>query len=135
MTPCFLRCLSDVTRLSKYLVDPSSRCQIEVDIAWTDLISHSTEGEYGKVAPLRVLSFDIECAGRKGVFPEADKDPGMSIVSLILPLFNPTFNPTFLNFIISLRAQIHLYTFLSRNLPRSSWFSLNAQVNLMEKVG
>lgn len=42
-------------------------CQYEVDVGWTDLISHPAEGEWQRIAPLRVLSFDIECAGRKGV--------------------------------------------------------------------
>ena len=43
-----------------------SRCQIEVDISCHDFISHPAEGEWAKVAPFRILSFDIECAGRKG---------------------------------------------------------------------
>jgi len=43
-----------------------SRCQIEVDIAWNELISYPCEGEWLKIAPVRILSFDIECAGRKG---------------------------------------------------------------------
>lgn len=45
-----------------------SLCQYEVDVGWTDLISHPAEGEWQRIAPLRVLSFDIECAGRKGAF-------------------------------------------------------------------
>ena len=43
-----------------------SRCQIEVDVAWDQFVSHGAEGEWLKLAPLRILSFDIECAGRKG---------------------------------------------------------------------
>ena len=43
-----------------------SRCQLEVDVAWDALVSHPAEGEWQNIAPLRVLSFDIECAGRKG---------------------------------------------------------------------
>ena len=43
-----------------------SRCQLEVDVSWEDFISHPAEGEWSKVAPFRILSFDIECAGRKG---------------------------------------------------------------------
>lgn len=45
-----------------------SLCQYEVDVGWTDLISHPAEGDWQRIAPLRVLSFDIECAGRKGTF-------------------------------------------------------------------
>jgi DNA polymerase delta subunit 1 len=62
---------------------PESFCQWEVDVVASDLISHSTEGEYSKVAPLRVLSFDIECAGRKGVFPEASVDPVIQIANIV----------------------------------------------------
>lgn len=43
-----------------------SRCQIEVDVSWTDFIVHAPEGEWASVAKFRILSFDIECAGRKG---------------------------------------------------------------------
>ena len=46
-----------------------SRCQMEVDVSWEDFISHVPEGEWSSVAPFRILSFDIECAGRKGKAP------------------------------------------------------------------
>ena len=46
--------------------DLLSRCQIEADVSWEKLVSHAPEGEWAKVAPFRILSFDIECAGRKG---------------------------------------------------------------------
>lgn len=35
------------------------------------------------MAPLRILSFDIECAGRKGIFPEAQMDPVIQIASVV----------------------------------------------------
>lgn len=57
--------------------------QIEVDVMYQDLISHEPEGEWSKVAPLRILSFDIECAGRKGVFPDAKIDPVIQIASMV----------------------------------------------------
>lgn len=41
-------------------------CQLEADVGWADFISHPPEGDWQGIAPLRVLSFDIECAGRKG---------------------------------------------------------------------
>lgn len=43
-----------------------STSQLEIDIHYSDLISYAPEGEWSAVAPLRVLSYDIECAGRKG---------------------------------------------------------------------
>ncbi|KAK6191029.1 hypothetical protein SNE40_002779 [Patella caerulea] len=44
----------------------TSRSQIELDVSWEDFISHPAEGDWSVVAPYRILSFDIECAGRKG---------------------------------------------------------------------
>jgi DNA polymerase delta subunit 1 len=35
------------------------------------------------MAPLRILSFDIECAGRKGVFPETNEDPVIQIANVV----------------------------------------------------
>ncbi|KAM3963556.1 LOW QUALITY PROTEIN: DNA polymerase delta 1, catalytic subunit [Aphomia sociella] len=65
-------------------IKPESRCQIEVDIAWNNFIAHQPEGEWSKVAPIRILSFDIECAGRKGVFPEPNHDPVIQIASMVI---------------------------------------------------
>ncbi|KAM8927098.1 DNA polymerase delta catalytic subunit [Pelodytes ibericus] len=61
-----------------------SLSQLEVDVSSDDLISHQAEGEWQKIAPLRVLSFDIECAGRKGIFPEPEKDPVIQIANMVL---------------------------------------------------
>ena len=58
--------------------------QVEVDVAWDQLISHAPEGEWSTVAPLRILSFDIECAGRKGIFPEPEKDPVIQIANMVV---------------------------------------------------
>lgn len=65
-------------------LQPESRCQIEVDVAWNMFIAHQPEGEWSKVAPIRILSFDIECAGRKGVFPEPSHDPVIQIASMVI---------------------------------------------------
>lgn len=35
------------------------------------------------MAPLRILSFDIECAGRQGIFPEAQIDPVIQIANMV----------------------------------------------------
>lgn len=69
------------------LVDPNlkvSTCQIECSVDYSDLISHPSEGEWLKMAPLRILSFDIECSGRKGIFPEATHDPVIQIANVVL---------------------------------------------------
>ena len=63
--------------------DRQSNCQIEAYVSYRDLIAHPADGEWAKMAPLRVLSFDIECAGRKGVFPEANQDPVIQIANVV----------------------------------------------------
>ncbi|KAK4705460.1 DNA polymerase delta subunit 1, partial [Phenoliferia sp. Uapishka_3] len=60
-----------------------SNCQYEIDCDHKSFISHAPEGQWSHVAPLRILSFDIECAGRKGIFPEPDKDPVIQIASMV----------------------------------------------------
>lgn len=73
--------------IGKYkLISPRERhsnCQIEAQIDYRDLIAHPAEGDYSKSAPLRILSMDIECAGRKGIFPKADIDPVIQIANVV----------------------------------------------------
>ncbi|KAI9748840.1 MAG: DNA-directed DNA polymerase delta [Candelina submexicana] len=63
--------------------DRHSNCQIEAYVHYRDLIAHHNDGEWAKMAPLRILSFDIECAGRKGIFPEANHDPVIQIANVV----------------------------------------------------
>jgi DNA polymerase delta subunit 1 len=48
-----------------YSVRPShqkeSHCQIEVDVVHEYVIGHKAEGVWSKLAPIRILSLDIEC--------------------------------------------------------------------------
>ena len=77
-----------------------STCQIELNVRcgacvllscqvlstprrWDAFISYAPEGDWEKIAPLRILSFDIECAGRKGIFPEASTDPVIQIANMV----------------------------------------------------
>lgn len=46
-------------------------------------MAHEAAGEWSKMAPFRVLSVDIECLGRKGCFPEAEKDAVIQIASTV----------------------------------------------------
>jgi DNA polymerase delta subunit 1 len=60
------------------------KCVVDfVHVRYDQFISHAPEGEWSDMAPLRILSFDIECAGRKGVFPEANVDPVIQIASVV----------------------------------------------------
>lgn len=60
-----------------------SSCQIEADVVYESMIAHPPDGEWQRVAPLRILSFDIECAGRKGHFPEPEHDPVIQIANTL----------------------------------------------------
>ena len=72
---------------TKYKLIPEqskqSNCQIEAEICYLDLVAHKPDGEWAKMAPLRIMSFDIECAGRKGIFPEANHDPVIQIANVV----------------------------------------------------
>lgn len=59
-----------------------STAQIEVEISYKDVISHAPEGQFAKIAPIRVLSIDIECAAKAGRFPNAELDPVIQISNI-----------------------------------------------------
>lgn len=60
-----------------------SNCQLEAEVSYHYLIAHEPVGDWAKIAPLRILSFDIECCGRKGIFPEANQDPVIQIANVV----------------------------------------------------
>ncbi|MES1903380.1 MAG: hypothetical protein MHPSP_003090, partial [Paramarteilia canceri] len=47
-----------------------------------DIISHSPENEWGKIANYRILSFDLEAMNDKGRFPTADRNEVIQIASV-----------------------------------------------------
>ncbi len=61
---------------SKYvLIEPyaqTSTSQIELAVNYKDIVAHQPTGDWLKFAPLRILSFDIECYKVGGEFPSAD---------------------------------------------------------------
>eukprot|EP01031_Cornospumella_fuschlensis_P034500 gene34500-41770_t len=61
----------------------TSRCTLEVDVAYNNIVSHECTGIYSSIAPLRVCSFDIECGGRKGHFPDPQFDPVIQIANIV----------------------------------------------------
>ena len=54
-----------------------------MDVFYSEVKPRPSEGEWNKIAPLRILSVDIECQGRKGHFPEAEKDPVIQIANTV----------------------------------------------------
>eukprot|EP00474_Spongospora_subterranea_P000728 CRZ01186.1 hypothetical protein [Spongospora subterranea] len=64
--------------------DPVSSCQLEYDCFYSSLKALPMDDpEWLGLAPLRIMSFDIECAGRPDVFPDADIDPVIQIAVIV----------------------------------------------------
>ena len=63
-----------------------SRCQVEIDVDYSMIEPLKPKGEWSKIAPLRCLSFDIECAPEKG-FPQDDKDPVIQIAAILKVIY------------------------------------------------
>ena len=60
-----------------------STCQLEIDVPnYHDLDRPKGEKENSRIAPLRILSFDIEWAAEKHKFPEAERDPVIQIANI-----------------------------------------------------
>ncbi|RKP19156.1 DNA polymerase delta catalytic subunit [Rozella allomycis CSF55] len=86
MIDCEIRGMSWIElQKGKYTLieNKNTPCQLEVEVYYEDLTSHLPEGEWQKLSPLRILSFDIECAGRKGVFPDANEDSVIQIANMV----------------------------------------------------
>ena len=61
-----------------------THCQIEFDVYdYNNVKSLPCEGKYSKLAPLRILSFDIECSADKGRFPQPKSDPAIQIANIV----------------------------------------------------
>ena len=62
----------------------ASVCQIELDVDnYNNVECLPCEGEYSKIAPLRILSFDIECSAAEGKFPTPKTDPIIQIANIV----------------------------------------------------
>lgn len=70
-------------KYTERLVDLGSGCQAEVDIMYDDLEVHRCEGNFLDISPLRTLSFDIECSGRPGIFPDPEHDSVIQIANVL----------------------------------------------------
>ena len=61
-----------------------SNAQIEIDVEnYNNAHCLPCEGDYQHIAPLRILSFDIECSADKGRFPQAQLDPIIQIANIV----------------------------------------------------
>ena len=60
-----------------------STCQFEIDVQdFTNIESVPLEHD-STIAPLRILSFDIECCADKGKFPTPECDPVIQIANIV----------------------------------------------------
>lgn len=56
---------------------------MELDVYdYKSIVVHKCENEYARIAPLRILSFDIECLSERGKFPTAENDPIIQIANM-----------------------------------------------------
>jgi DNA polymerase delta subunit 1 len=68
------------------LITERRQCQttVEASISYRDLIVYPVDDEdWGHIAPLRTVSFDIECAARPGTFPDPQIDPVIQIANYV----------------------------------------------------
>ncbi|KAF8288963.1 putative DNA polymerase delta catalytic subunit [Trypanosoma cruzi] len=59
----------------------TSTCQIELCCSHEAVQNHDAVGQYLSIAPFRILSIDIECQGKKGLFPDPEEDPVIQIAN------------------------------------------------------
>lgn len=96
----------DHVRVVPYGTDRKSRAQIELQVAPTDVNPISLD-ERPDVAPLRIMSFDIECITQHGEsrFPDAEMDPCIQIAAVVQALGDDEKHP----------AQQYLWTTIPQN--------------------
>ncbi|KAI3388736.1 hypothetical protein SNEBB_003236 [Seison nebaliae] len=71
-------------RLSGSRPSKQSTCTYEIDVNWRDIISHSpTDDDWMHFCSLRILSFDIECSNRPGIFPDPKIDQVIQIAAIV----------------------------------------------------
>uniref|UniRef100_A0A1I7RME4 DNA polymerase delta catalytic subunit n=1 Tax=Bursaphelenchus xylophilus TaxID=6326 RepID=A0A1I7RME4_BURXY len=75
---CWIQVLAKKYRIV-HLSKKETLCQIEAATSIENMIVHPPEDPWDGIAPLRTMSFDIEVAGRPGIFPEAKQDPVIQI--------------------------------------------------------
>ena len=81
-----------------------SSCQVEIQCSESAIMEVKNEGEYALIAPLRVMSFDIECAAQHG-FPSAEKDQIIQIACVCKTLPASEYaNPDEYRFVIVLHG-------------------------------
>lgn len=68
----------DVTRMHEFGVN------YVYGVAVENVVAHAPTGEWLRMAPLRTLSFDIECAAQRDAFPDPRLDPVIQIATIVV---------------------------------------------------
>jgi len=58
-------------------------CLLTLGHRYESMVPYSPTGEWSKMAPIRILSFDIECAMRGRTFPEHEHDSVIQIANIV----------------------------------------------------
>ena len=98
-----------------------SRCQREFDITFDNVQAKNDLSTIGK---FRVLSFDIECEGRKGHFPEPEKDPVIQIGNRLFVQGTKVEDSQKILFVLGECSPIHgttIYTFQRESDMLTTW--------------
>lgn len=70
--------------------DFTSTCQIEIDVHYSNVVGHKPEGDWQRLAPLRILSFDIECVNEAGKgFPTPEIAKVIQIGAILKNILSP----------------------------------------------
>lgn len=106
----------------------TSRCQLEIKTRTTNVIGHNTpEPKWNRLAPWRVLSFDIECAGQKGHFPTAESDPVIQIANVLCQSDVPIAQVVFCLGTCSPVSEAQVFTFEHESDLLLSWHRFLAE--------
>jgi DNA polymerase delta subunit 1 len=71
------------------IVTNTTHCQINTTIPYEQLEVLGFSGEWAALAPIRIMSYDIECKGRPGYFPVPEEDAIINIACVIYELGAP----------------------------------------------
>jgi DNA polymerase delta subunit 1 len=87
-----------------------SRTDIEIDVSWEKIIALShTDLQWTKIAPFRLLSYDIEVKGRKGFFPQSAIDGITQIgCQVYIEGVSTNVNPSVLSVIFTLNTCLQI---------------------------
>ena len=84
--------LAEGTYTTRKPGEMTSNCQLELDVHYSNVSGHKPEGHWQRLAPLRILSFDIECVNEKGKgFPTPEIAKVIQIAAVLKNIISPDY--------------------------------------------